>query len=195
MANKKIQQQNAMPKGNKRYAYEPEYFQAVVYDNCTGSPMLTTLLGGQWWVTSPGMQLQTVYDYLNECGVNIEDVTFLCEAGGSVGALALARMLGRALENPEDDVRDVMHWRVAALNRLGATFDLLDEPLLLELEVIPNGPYSRREGKFTVTCYAKGACDECLFNIDGFDTKEDAEGRALYYFDFLEYIGIRFTIL
>ena len=194
MANKN-QQKNAMPKYNKRYAYEPGNFQAVVYDNYSGIPMLSTLHGGQWWITSPGMQVQPVYDYLGKCGLNCEDINYLCEAGGTVGALAMARMLGHALTNPEDDVRDVMYWRVAELNRLGVTFDLQDEPLLLELDVFPNWQNRHREGKFTVMCYAKGVCDECLFNVDGFDTKRDAEGRAIYYFDFLEHIGIRFTII
>lgn len=194
MTNKELRQ-NAMPKDNKRYAYEPGNFQAVVYDDYSGIPMLTTLHGGQWWITSPGMRLQPMCDYLSNCGLNSEDITYLCESGGTVGALALAKMLGYALENPEDDVRDVMHWRVAELNRLGITFDLMDEPLLLELDVFPNGQNSRRDGKFSVICYAKGACNECIFNIDGFDCKKDAEGRAMFYFDFLEHIGIRFTII
>lgn len=47
MANK-IKQKNAMPKDNKRYAYEQGNFQAVVYDDYSGIPMLTTLHGGQW---------------------------------------------------------------------------------------------------------------------------------------------------
>ena len=189
------QQKNATPKVNNRYAYEPGNFQAVVYDNYSGFPMLTTRHGGQWWITSPGMQVQPLYDYLNKSYLNREDIIYLCEAGGTVGALAMARMLGKALTNPEAHVSEVMHWRVAELNRLGITFDLQDEPLLLELDVFPNGQNSRREGKFSVMCYAKGACNECLFNIDGFDHKEDAEEWAQYYFDFLEHLGIRYTIL
>ena len=163
----------------------------VVYDSFSGIPLRVTFLGNRWWVTSPREKLQPLEKYF-DC----EDISFcyLCEAGGTVGALALARMLGHALENPEDDVSDVMHWRVAELNRLGVSFDLCDEPLLLELDVLPNGQNSRREGKFSVMCYAKGACNECLFNIDGFDSKKDAEGRAMFYFDFLDYVGIRYTI-
>lgn len=166
--------------------------QFVVYDNYSGTPILTTFLDNCWWITTPGLKLQP----LEEC-LGGDDVSFytLCEAGGTVGALALARMLGHVLENPEDDVCDVMHWRVAELNRLGVMFNLEDEPLLLELDVFPNGQNSRREGKFTMICYAKGACDEGLFNIDGFDCKEDAEKWARFYFVFLEHIGIRFTIL
>jgi hypothetical protein len=163
----------------------------VVYDSFSGIPLRVTFLGNSWWVTSPREKLQPLEKYF-DC----EDISFcyLCEAGGTVGALALARMLGYALENPEDDVSDVMHRRVAELNRLGVSFDLWDEPLLLELDVLPNGQNSRREGKFSVMCYAKGACNECLFNIDGFDSKADAEGRAMFYFDFLDYVGIRYTI-
>jgi hypothetical protein len=166
--------------------------QFVVYDNYSGTPILTTFLGNCWWITTPGLKLQP----LEEC-FGGDDISFfmLCEAGGTVGALALAKMLGHALENPEDEVCNVMHWRVAELNRLGVTFDLMDEPLLLELDVFPNGQNSCREGKFTVMCYAKGACNECLFNIDGFDSKKDAEEWAMYYFDFLEHVEIRFTIL
>ncbi len=166
--------------------------QFVVYDNYSGTPILTTFLGNCWWITTPGLKLQP----LEEC-FGGDDISFfmLCEAGGTVGALALAKMLGHALENPEDEVCNVMHWRVAELNRLGVTFDLMDEPLLLELDVFPNGQNSCREGKFTVMCYAKGACNECLFNIDGFDSKKDAEEWAMYYFDFLEHLGICYSIL
>ena len=164
----------------------------VVYDSFSGIPLRVTFLGNRWWVTSPREKLQPLEKYF-DC----EDISFcfLCEAGGTVGALALARMLGHALENPEDDVSDVMHWRVAELNRLGVSFDLWDEPLLLELDVLPNGQNSCLDGKFTVMCYAKGACNECLFNIDGFDLKADAEEWARFYFEFLEHIGIRFTII
>lgn len=164
----------------------------VVYDDYSGTPILVTFLGNRWWVTTPSEMLQPLKKRFD--GEDMRFVT-LCESGGTVGALALAKMLGHALENPEDDVRDVMHWRVAELNRLGITFDLMDEPLLLELDVFPNGQNCRRDGKFSVICYAKGACNECLFNIDGFDCKKDAEGRAMFYFDFLEHIGIRFTII
>lgn len=190
MTNKELQK-NATPKDNKRYAYETGNLQVVVYDNYSGTPILVTFLSNRWWVTTPGEKLQPLVKSFD--GKDIGFVT-LCEAGGKVGALALARMLGHALENPEDDVRDVMHWRVAELNRLGVEFDLMDEPLLLELDVFPNGQNSRREGKFSVMCYAKGACNECLFNIDGFYSKADAEDRAMFYFDFLDRIGIRFTI-
>ena len=166
--------------------------QFVVYDNYSGTPILTTFLDNCWWITTPGLKLQP----LEEC-FGGDDISFfmLCEAGGTVGALALAKMLGHALENPEDEVCNVMHWRVAEVKRLGVTFDLMDEPLLLELDVFPNGQNSRREGKFTVMCYAKGACNECLFNIDGFDSKKDAEEWAMYYFDFLEHLGICYSIL
>ena len=166
--------------------------QLVVYDNYYGNPILVTFLGNRWWVVTPGEMLQP----LEEC-FGGDDISFfmLCEAGGTVGALALAKMLGHALENPEDEVCNVMHWRVAELNRLGVTFDLMDEPLLLELDVFPNEHYSRREGKFTMTCYAQGACNVCLFNIDGFDLKVDAEGRARFYFDYLSHLGIRFTLI
>jgi hypothetical protein len=143
-------------------------------------------------VTSPGVKLQPLEEHLG--GGDVGYIT-LCEAGGTVGALAVAGMLGYALTNPESDVRDVMHWRVAELNRLGVTLDLQDEPLLLELDVFPNEHYSRREGKFTMTCYAQGACNVCLFNIDGFDLKVDAEGRARFYFDYLSHLGIRFTLI
>ena len=85
--------------------------QLVVYDNYSGNPILVTFLGNRWWVVTPGEMLQP----LEEC-FGGDDISFfmLCEAGGTVGALALAKMLGHALENPEDEVCNVMHWRVAA---------------------------------------------------------------------------------
>ena len=177
---------------NKTIKNNKSACQCIVYDNYSGSPLLVTFLGKRWWVTSTGHKLQPLEKYFGD-----DDVSFvtLCEAGGTVGALALAGMLGYALTNPESDVSDVMHWRVAELNRLGVTLDLQDEPLLIELDVFPNGQKSRREGKFSVVCNARGACDETLFDIDGFDSKEDAKGRARFYLEFLEHMGVRFTII
>lgn len=184
------QQRNATPESIVRYACEREN-QAIVYDDYAGFPVKVTSLDDRWWVTTPGEPLVPLDKYIDG-----EDAgyIFLCGPDGRVGALALAKLLGKALTNPEDKVDEVLHWRVAQLYRLGVEFDLTDEPLLLELDVFANGQNSRREGKYSVICYAKGACNECLFNMDGFDTKEDAEERAMYFFEFLERIGIRYTI-
>ena len=105
-------------------------FQAVVYDNFSGCPIVVAFLGNRWWVVTPGEKVQPLEEYIDD-----EDISFrfLCEAGGKVGALALAKMLGKALENPEDRVDEVLRQRVKSLERLGVTLDVKDEPLELEM--------------------------------------------------------------
>lgn len=166
-------------------------FSAVVYDDFSGFPLLVTFLGERWWVTSPGEHLQPLDDFLGDDSEYI----FLCEAGGKVGALALAKMLGQALEFPEDDVMEVLHRRVTDLKRLDVTLDVKDESLLLELEVFEHGKDSHRQGKFSVWCYARSNCYEQLFDIDAFDTKQEAEDWAMCYFEFLQDLGIEFTVI
>ena len=45
--------------------------QFVVYDNYSGTPILTTFLGNCWWITTPGLKLQP----LEEC-LGGDDVSF-----------------------------------------------------------------------------------------------------------------------
>ena len=96
-------------------------YKAVVYDNFAGCPIVVAFLGNRWWVVTPGEKVQPLEEYIDD-----EDISFrfLCEAGGKVGALALARMLGVALENPEDRVDEVLRQRVKSLERLGVTLDV-----------------------------------------------------------------------
>lgn len=151
---------------------------------------MVTFLGDRWWMTTPGMVVEPLDDYI---GDDIRYV-FLCEAGGTVGALALAKMLGQALEAPEDEVVKVLERRVSDLKRLGVTIDVKDESLQLELKVLEHKKDSRREGRFSVWCFARGNCFELLFDIDAFDTKQEAEDWTMRYFRFLHELGIEVII-
>ena len=152
---------------------------------------MVTFLGNQWWVTTPGEKLQPLEEYFEGEDIGFR---FLCEANGKVGALSLAKMIGKAAEEPEDDVRKVMRQRVECLKRLGIKLDVKDEELELELRVFPNEGKPARRGKFSMWCYATANCYELLFDIDGFGSREDAEEWAGYYFKFLKRMGIKFSI-
>ena len=167
-------------------------FQAVVYDNFAGCPIVVAFLGNRWWVVTPGEKVQPLADYMAT-----EDISFcyLCEAGGKVGALALARMLGLALANPEDRVDEVLRQRVKSLERLGVTLDVRDEPLLLEMEVFSNDGKPARQGNYSVMCHLHGNYFERIFDVDAFESKHDAEEWVGYYFDALESLGIEFEIV
>ena len=102
----------------------------IVYDDFSGSPLSVTFLGNRWWVTTPGVKLQPLEDHFEGGGINFY---YLTEAGGRVGALALARMLAKTLENPEDAVDVCLRKRVDSLKRMGVTLDVKDEQLTLEL--------------------------------------------------------------
>lgn len=153
---------------------------------------MVTALGGQWWVTTSHEKLKPLEEFLETDDINF---CYLCEAGGTVGALALAKMLGKAAENPEDSVDLVLRQRVESLKRLGVTLDVKDESLLLELETIPNAECSIRHGKFSALCHLHGNFFETVFDIDAFDCKENAEEWVGYYFDTLEKLGIEFRII
>jgi len=163
---------------------------AVVYDNFMGFPYQVSFLGGQWWVTMPGEPLQPLNDLLDD------DISYnyLCASNGRVGALALAKMLGKTIEEPECDVCEAMRQRVACLKRLGVTVDVNDERLTLELRVFENPEKSCRRGEFSVWCHATDCFYDMLFDIDGFSSEGDAEEWVSYYFDFLRDLGIDFTV-
>ena len=167
-------------------------FRAVIYDSYMAVPYVVTFLGNRWWMTTPCEKFQPLSDFTDsECiGFN-----YLCKVGDKVGALALAKMLGVALENPEDKVDEVLLHRVESLKRLGVTLDVKDEPLTLELEIIPNPEGGFRHGKYSAVCHLHGNFSEQLYDIDAFDCKENAEEWVGYYFDTLEKLGIEFRIV
>ena len=166
--------------------------KAVVYDDYMGVPYLATLLGNRWWVTTPGEKLLTLEEFVDSEGIGF---CYLCEAGGKVGALALAKMLGKALTNPADRVDIELCQRVESLKRFGVVFDLKDESLTLELEILAHDERSYRQGKFSAICHLHGNYFEMLFDIDAFDSKHDAEDWVSYYFDMLESLGVNFRIV
>ena len=167
-------------------------YKAVVYDRFAGVPLQVAFLGNKWWVVTPGEKVQPLDDYFNGEPISF---CFLCEAGGKVGALALAKMLGKALENPEAEVDEVLRQRVKSLERLGVTLDVKDEPLELEMEIIPNENRSGREGNYSAVCHMHGNYFERFFDIDAFESKHDALEWTSYYFDELENVGIELEII
>ena len=167
-------------------------FQCIVYNDFSGAPLKVTNLDGRWWVTTPGERLQLLENYFEGEDIGFK---FLCEANGKVGALALTKMLGKALEEPEDEVEQVLRNRVRDLKRLGVELNVKDEPLVLELQVFPNEGKTRRQGKYSVWCHLAGNFCEMLFDIDAFETKKDAEEWARYLFDYMEELGVDYTIV
>ena len=165
---------------------------AVVYDDFMAIPYLVTFFGNRWWLTTPSEKLQPLSDFTDSKCINFN---YLCKVGDKVGALALAKMLGVALENPEDKVDEVLLHRVESLKRLGVMFDVKDEPLVLELEIISNESFSLRHGKYSAICHLHGNFFEKVFDIDAFECKENAEEWVSYYFDTLEKLGIEFKIV
>ena len=167
-------------------------YKAVVYDRFAGVPLQVAFIGNKWWVVTPGEAVQPLDNYLGDEYIGF---CYLCEAGGKVGALALARMLGKALENPEAEVDEVLRQRVKSLERLGVTLDLKDEPLLLEMDTFSNDNKPARQGNYSVMCHLHGNYFERIFDIDGFESKNVAEEWAGFYFDTLESLGIEFEII
>ena len=165
---------------------------AIVYDDFAGEPTRVTNIDGRWWVTTPNNLLQPLEEQYG--GMNAT-YFYLCAPGEVVGALSLAKLLGKSIENPCFPVEDTLHHRIAELKRWGIMLNPKDEALTLELKVFANEPNVRRHGKYSVTCHAVGNCYEPLFDCDAFDNKEEAEEYAQLYFDFLDEIGIDYSFI
>lgn len=183
--------EDASLENNIRYACDGN-FQAIIYDDFSGGPLEVTYLGYCWWVTTPGQKLQPLENYFEGEDIGFK---FLCGADGRVGAVALAKMLGKALEEPEDDVETVLRNRVQALKRLGATLCVSSEPLVLELEVFENKKETMRQGKYSMWCHLADDFSEMVFDSDNFDSKQHAEEWAFLFFDFLKSLGIDIKIV
>ena len=168
------------------------FSSVIVFDDFSGFPLKVSFIGNRWWIMTPGEKLQPLEDYMDADDIGF---CYLCEANGKVGALAVAKMLGKALTNPEVEVDKVLHQRVKSLKRLGVTLDVKDEPLLMEMDTITNEGNPSRHGKYSVICHLHGNYFETIFDIDAFDTKHDAEEWVGYYYDTLENLGIKFKII
>lgn len=184
-------QKIAKPECKIRYTHEGE-FQAIVYDDYAGFPLKVTFLGDSWWVTTPGEPLQTREEH--DQGENIM-YYLLCEAGGTVGALPLAKMLGKAIEFPEDDIAKLLPERVASLKRLGVTLNVKDESLKLKLDIFRNEEGSGRGGFYSMICYLADNYCEQLFDVDYFDSRIEAKLWCKSFFNYLESIGIDFSLV
>ena len=167
-------------------------YKAVVYDRFAGVPLQVAFLGNKWWVVTPGEAVQPLDNYF---GGEYIGFCYLCEAGGKVGALALAKMLGMALKNPEDNVDEVLRYRVDSLKRLDVALDIKDETLVLKVETVTSDDRNACQSNYSVICHLHSSHFERLFDIDGFETRRDAEIWTSYYFDLLKDLGIEFKII
>ena len=161
--------------------------QIIVYDDFAGCLLQVTFLDGQWWVTTPDEILQPLEKYFDNDKIAF---CFLCHAGGKVDALGLAKVLGRVLENPFDDIDMEILQRMRQLKRLGITEGWAGEKLSFEWKVFSNDKYPRRQGKYSLIC------DEVshhltMFNMDAFDDEAEAESWAKTYFDYLRTLKIK----
>lgn len=165
--------------------------QVIIYDDYSALPMRLTFIGGEWWITTAGVPLQTVDEYFDD---DRSDMVFLCKDGENPGAFAIAKMLGKALENAECAIDNVMEHRMKCLERMGVQLDVTDEVLQLEQEIITHKPDSHRSGKFSLWIHAGDSFDKWLLDCEGFDSKTDAELYAATFLTFLESIGVVFSL-
>lgn len=160
--------------------------QIIVYDDFAGCLLQVTFLDGQWWVTTPDEILQPLEKYFDNDKIAF---CFLCHAGGKVDALGLAKVLGRVLENPFDDIDMEILQRLRQLKRLGITEGWAGEQLTFEWSVFSNENCPRRQGKYSLIC-EETSHHLSMFNMDAFDDEAEAESWAKTYFEFLRSQGI-----
>jgi hypothetical protein len=160
--------------------------QIIAYESFSGNVYQLSFFGDEWWVTTPDEKLQHATGLFGMADI---EFLFVCNAGGKVDAITLAKILGKALENPFSTIDDELALRVAQLKRLGITEGWQGEQLDFEWEVFSNEKSPRRQGKFSVRCQMVGIIFS-VFDIDAFDVKSDAEHWAKTYFEFLRSQGI-----
>ena len=165
--------------------------QIIVYDNYAGRPLQVSFFGDHWWVTSPDETLQPLEDYFH--GSEYLHFRFLCNQWGTVDAISLAKMLGKALENPFDTIDVELPSRVKELLRLDAGEGWENETVDFEWELLNNKKYLRREGKYSIRCWLVDTQDT-MFDIDAFDEEEEAEEWATTYFEFLRSLKIKVNV-
>lgn len=183
-------QASANPEGLVRNAHESGN-QVIIYDDYSALPMRLTFFGDKWWITTAGVPLQTVDEYFDD---DRSDMVFLCKANEKPGALAITKMLAKAVENAECAIDNVMEHRMKCLERLGVQPDVKDEKLELVEEIITHRPDSHRSGKYSLWIHAGDSFDKWLLDCEGFDSKTDAQLHAAIFLTFLESIGISYSL-
>lgn len=172
-------------------AHERSDNQVIIYSKYSAMPMRLTFLGGEWWITTPSVPLQKVDEYFDP---DEAECVFLCKVGEKPGALAITKMLAKAVENAECAIDNVMEHRMKRLERLGVQLDVKDEKLELVEEIITHRPDSHRSGKYSLWIHAGDSFDKWLLDCEGFDSKTDAQLHAAIFLTFLESIGISYSL-
>jgi hypothetical protein len=160
--------------------------QIIAYESFSGNVYQLSFFGDEWWVTTPDEKLQHATGLFGMADI---EFLFVCNAGGKVDAITLAKILGKALENSFSPIDSALALRVAQLKRLGITEGWQGEQLDFEWELFSNDKGSKRQGKYSIRCQRVGS-SLSLFDIDAFDVKADAEHWVKTYFKFLRSQGI-----
>ena len=157
--------------------------QLIVYTEYSGLPMQVTFLDMQWWITTPGMKLEPLFN--SDWG----DVYCLTTGSESVDALGLAKMLGKTVENPVDEIDHDLRLRVKQLQELECFEAWFGQSLNFEWSVQPMEEKGKTRAGWRLRC-RETYYDEVMFDSEDFVYEKDAEHWAALYFDVLKEQGI-----
>lgn len=161
--------------------------QLIVYTGYAGLPLQLTFLGGEWWVTTPGELLQPARK------LDLDGFICLTTSSGSVDALGLAKMLGKTVENPVDELVGEMHRNMKSLHRMDCFEAWAGQTLSFEWSIEQKEkPGSGFKEEYCLTC-RETYYNEEMFSIDGFADKKTATYYAEAYFDMLREEGVSVT--
>ena len=150
----------------------------IAYTKFSGMPFQLTFLGGEWWVTTPGEPLEPL-SY-----TSWDDLHFLTTCGGSIRAIDLAKMLGKTVENPCNEVYGELCQRMNMLHRLDCNEAWKGESLKFEWVIEKKEkPSDGFENEYCLKC-KEAYYDMMMIDVDGFED----EATALDYID--SYFGI-----
>ena len=158
--------------------------QLIVYTGYAGLPLQLTFLGGEWWVTTPGEELQPARK------LDLDGFICLTTNSGSVDALGLAKLLAKMVENPVDELVGELHRNVKSLHRLDCYEAWGGQTLSFEWCIEKKDkPGNGFKEEYRLTC-RETYYNEEMFSMDGFEDKKDATFYAEAYFDILSEEGI-----
>lgn len=166
-----------------------EFKTVIVYGTKSGFPMTAMFLGNEWWLMSKDQQLRP----LTDGDGSFEDYNLLCDVGDCILMKDLARMMGRALENPEDKINDVLRWRLRELLAQGVTLISKPQTLNLVLRLFSNEG-TKRQGEYSIWCEEGDRSFETLFDLDCFEDMEKAVHWAQVYVEFFRRHGVTVNV-
>lgn len=136
----------------------------------------------QWVMLDQGDEMMTLQDYMEECGLNSEDMRVLCLDGETLESTTLALVLGAVMQGYPVDHAKALSEAITNLRKMGIEWK--QEKLQLDVHVHEyyEEANKRDEYRFYISCKGYG----CIMEMDNFFTMKGLMCAVRSYFNALE---------